>query len=97
MATRKQRKVKPDIVYFDDETVTMGPKVKPMSEGIYKAKGDGLPPRTPFNWAYFKEGRWGPVVRSPETAEMEWAIEGVKLQYGRKLPARKIVWRGVER
>ena len=47
MATRKQRKVKPDIVYFDDETVTMGPKVKPMSEGIYKAKGDGLPPRTP--------------------------------------------------
>lgn len=76
-------------------TETYGPKELPSRDGVYKAKRAGLPPRSPFNWAYFGDGFWGPVVRKQGEAKLEWAIEAVKFQYGRKLPARKIVWRGI--
>lgn len=94
MAT-KQRKVKPTIIYTEVETEPAGPKAKPKRVGVYKAKGDGLPARTPFNWAYFGDGRWGPLVRDPSTAEMEWAVEGVRISFGVKLAARQMIWKGV--
>ena len=76
-------------------TETYGPKELPPRDGVYKAKRAGLPPRSPFNWAYFGDGFWGPVVRKQGEAKLGWALDEVRINFGKKPEKRVYLWRGI--
>lgn len=82
---------------FDGLTDTISAKIKPVRPGVYKAREVNPQPRTPFNWSFFKDGFWGPLVRNITDAEMEWELERVKARHGRKVPKRQHEWRGIEK
>ena len=76
-------------------TRQMGPDEFPTKSGVYNAKLDGFPPRTPYLWSYWANRRWGPITKKIQDAQMEYDIEVVRDSYGYEAPERKVVWRGL--